>query len=180
MWAELGAETLDADRVAHEQMEPGHAVYDSLVERFGRGILDSEGRVDRARLGQVVFAGETARLSLNALAHPPVIAHVRAWLNEVAARDGVAVAQIPLLFEVGMERDVDTVVCVITDEARVMERLAARGLTPEESRRRIASQWPVREKAARSDFVIENNGTLEQLKERADKVYQAILKKERT
>ena len=88
---------------------------------------------------------------------------MREWAAEIRRSGRFGVAAIPLLFEAGMEKDWDAVVCVASDEQAMMERLAKRGLSPEEARARIASQWPVREKAARADRVIENNGSLADL-----------------
>ena len=83
-------------------------------------------------------------------------------------------AVIPLLFEAGMEKEWDAVVCVASDEKTMLERLALRGLSPEEAQARIASQWPVREKSARADRVIENNGTLAELETKCRTVWKDL------
>ena len=162
-WRNLGAETLDADDVVHGLLAPGGEAVEAVVRAFGPEVRAADGGIDRERLGRLVFGDAEARRRLEAMLHPAVIRRMREWAAEIRRSGRFGVAAIPLLFEAGMEKDWDAVVCVASDEQAMMERLAKRGLSPEEARARIASQWPVREKAARADRVIENNGSLADL-----------------
>ena len=177
--AGLGAEVLDADEVARRQLEPGQDVFNRVVARFGRGILDAQGRVDRAALARRVFADADEREALNSLTHPAVLEHIAEWAGLTQARGKVAVAEIPLLFEAGAEGLFDAVICVAADEATALARLRARGWSDEDSLRRMRAQWPLEEKKRRSDFVIENNGDLESLRRETMRTFNAILNKER-
>jgi len=162
-WRQWGAETLDADDVAHELLAPGGECVRAVAEAFGPEVLAPDGGVDRRRLGRIVFADPNARRRLEALVHPAVVRRMREWAADIRRGGRFGVAVIPLLFEAGLEREWDAVVCVASAEPAVMERLAKRGLSPDEAQARIASQWPVREKCARADRVIENNGSLAEL-----------------
>ena len=174
-WRQWGAEVLDADPVAHALIAPGGECVEAVAREFGAGVRAASGGIDRRALGALVFADADARERLNRLLHPAVIRRMRAWAADVrrAGRRGVAV--IPLLFEAGLEKDWDAVVCVASSEETMLKRLAARGLAPAAAQARIASQWPVREKAARADRVIENNGSLAELEEKCRAVWNDLV-----
>jgi dephospho-CoA kinase len=176
--AEAGAAVLDTDRVAHEVMAPGGPAYEAVIEAFGSEIVAADGTIDRAVLGEKVFGDAAVRLTLNGLVHPAVRDRRRAWVLERRAQEESTVVAIPLLFEVGDDQEWDAIVCVTADESTVMERLKHRGLSDAQARRRIAAQMPVEEKAARSDYVIENNGSLDKLKRLVLSAWNEIGKEE--
>ena len=173
-WRRWGAETLDADDVAHALIAPGGAAVAAVLDAFGPAVRAADGGIDRERLGRMAFADPAARRRLEALLHPAVIRRMRAWAEGVRREGRRGVAVVPLLFEAGMEKDWDAVVCVASDEQTMLERLAARGLSPAEAKARIASQWPVREKTARADRVIENNGSLAELEKTSRAVWNDL------
>ena len=173
-WRAWGAETLDADPVAHALIAPGGACVEAVVGAFGPAVRAADGGVDRERLGRIAFADEAARRRLEALLHPAVIRRMRAWADGIRRDGKLGVAVIPLLFEVGLDKDWDAVVCVVAREETTLARLAARGLAPAEARARIASQWPVREKAARADRTIENDGSLAELEEKCRAIWNDL------
>ena len=174
LWRRQGAETLDADDVAHALIAPGGECVAAVVDAFGPAVRAADGGVDRERLGRIAFADPAARRRLEALLHPAVIRRMRGWAAGVrrAGRRGVAV--VPLLFEAGREKEWDAVVCVASDEQTMLERLALRGLSPQAAKARIASQWPVREKTARADRVIENNGSLAELEKTSRAIWNDL------
>jgi len=158
-WQQWGADLCDADELAHGLISPGGECVETVVQTFGERVRSPEGGVDRNRLGALVFADETKRLRLNALLHPAVIRQIQDWAGRIRREGRLGVAVVPLLFEAGMEKDWDAVICVASDEETMLERLAARGLSPTEAQARIASQWPVSQKMKLADRVIENDGT---------------------
>ena len=174
-WRRWGAELLDADEVAHRLIAPGGVCVEAVQQAFGPRIWTPDGGIDRARLAAIVFADEAARQRLNALLHPPVIRRMRVWADGIRRAGQRGVAVVPLLFEAGMEKEWDAVVCVAADEKTMLERLAARGLSPAEAKARIASQWPVREKRTRADRVIENNGSLAELENACRAVWNDLV-----
>ncbi len=173
-WRQWGADVRDADEVAHELIAPGGECTEAVVREFGPRVRNADGGVDRSRLGKIVFADPDARERLNALVHPAVIRQMQAWAAEIRREGRLGVAVVPLLFEAGMEQKWDAVVCVASSETAMLERLAQRGLSPEEARARMASQWPVGDKMARADRVIENNGSRTELEAQCRAVWNDL------
>lgn len=173
-----GVQVLDTDHLAHEVLAPDGAAFDAVIARFGREMLAPDGTIDRRLLGAQVFAEPAARMELNALVHPHVRRLWHTWAQRLKADNRVGAVIIPLLFEVGADREVDRVWCVVATEERVLERLYARGLTEAQGRQRIASQWPLALKAERADDVLENNGTVEELTEKTRRLWRRIFEKE--
>lgn len=169
-----GFKVLDSDFLAHELMKPGRPVYGQVVDRFGTDILADGGEIDRIRLGAKVFADPAARQDLNRLVHPAVIREGNEWIAECREGGEDAAVLVPLLFEAGWADGWDAVVCVTAPEEQVFQRLEKRGLPQQEARRRIAAQLPQAEKAARADFIIENDGTLDALRLRITELIEKI------
>jgi dephospho-CoA kinase len=172
--AELGAVLIDADKLAREVVAPGTDGLRRVVEEFGPGVLTADGSLDRPALGAVVFGDEPARRRLEAIIHPLVRA--RAHELEAAAPDGaVVVHDIPLLVETGQADRFDAVlvvdVPVPTQIARMVEQ---RGMTPEEAAARVAAQATREQRVAAATYVIDNTGTLEDLRERVTEVFEKL------
>ena len=174
-WRRWGAEVLDADHVAHALIAREGACAEAVVQAFGARVRAAGGGVDRKVLGPIVFADAVAREKLNALLHPAVIRRMQAWAEEIRREGRIGVAVVPLLFEAGMEKGWDAVVCVASGEQTMLERLEQRGLSPQEAKARMASQWPVREKMARADHGIENNGSLAELEMQCRAVWNDLV-----
>ena len=171
-----GIPFLDTDQVAHEVMMPGTEVYDQIVQRFGTAILNDQKRIHRPALAQVVFSDPSALQDLNSLVHPEVGRRWRSWLAE---RTGpVAVVAIPLLIESGAQHDFDDILCISSTEAMMMERLAGRGLTPEQARSRIQSQLPLEKKETHATWILTNNGSLNDFHRQVDHWIESILSRE--
>lgn len=176
LFARRGAAVIDTDTLAHRAMEPGGPAYDAVVAAFGRGIVDAAGAINRARLGGIVFADDAQRQRLNAIVHPAVRA---AWSAEVEdlrqpGRGGVVIVVVPLLFEVGLEKQVDAVVAVACGEAAQWQRLRERGLADVQAGLRIRAQWPVAVKMERSDFVIWNESPVPVLEQQVGRVWDRL------
>ncbi|ADI25810.1 dephospho-CoA kinase [Geobacillus sp. C56-T3] len=164
MMRELGLPVIDADEAARAVVRPGEDAYRQIVAAFGPGILQTNGEIDRAKLGAIVFNNEEERKKLNAIVHPAVRQKMLAE-KEALVRSGAktVVLDIPLLFESGLTSWVDKVLVVYVDDDIQLRRLMERnGFTEEEARARIRAQWPLAEKMKRADAVINNNGTREE------------------
>jgi len=160
--ARLGAVVIDADVLAREVVEPGTPGLAAVVERFGPEVLDG-GRLDRARLGAIVFADPAARRDLERIIHPAVRARA-AQLERAAPRDAVVVHVIPLLVETGQQDDFDRVVVVDADPETQLARLRARdGLPEEAAQARLAAQAARENRRAAADVVLSNEGTISDL-----------------
>lgn len=155
---ERGAEYIDADRLAHALMEPGTAEHGRIVERFGAAILTADGRIDRPKLGAIVFADPAALRDLETILHPGVRAEIRRRLAASAAP--LVVVDAIKLIESGLARELDAVWVVTCPRAEQLRRLMAeRGLTAEQAALRIDAQAPQAEKVRQATVVIDNGGT---------------------
>lgn len=179
---ELGAYHVDADVIAHELLAPGGAAVDEVVACFGHGIVGTGEAIDRKALAAIVFADPKALADLNAIVHPKVRVEIARRVATRAASASppapVALIDAALLVETGMHRDVDTLVVVSCDEETQVARAVARGgLTEDEARSRIAAQAPLAAKRAAADFVIDNDGSLDETKRQVGAVWEALLKR---
>jgi dephospho-CoA kinase len=158
-FARLGASTLSSDAVVHELLD-SEPLRGRLIERWGPEIAP-DGEVDRNRIGEVVFADPEQLTWLEQQIHPLVGERIGGWLAALPADAGVAVIEVPLLFESGMEKAFDTTVAVVTADEVRRQRAAARGhaLVDEREARQLAQD----EKAARAEHRIENDGSVEDL-----------------
>ena len=156
-----GAALISADQLAREVVQPGSSTLARLVERFGPGILQVDGTLDRARLGELIFAEPAARHDLNDITHPAIASLAIERLQQLRqAGHALVVYEAPLLFEAGAEGRVDKVLVVKIDPGEQLRRLMLRdGIDEAAARRRIAAQMPQEEKLARADYVIDNSGT---------------------
>jgi dephospho-CoA kinase len=171
---DLGAYIIDADRVGHELIEPGHAAFQELIDRFGKDILDRDGRIDRKKLGGKVFSEPQNLQILNAILHPRIIACMREVAIEYRARNprSVVIIDAPLIFEAGMEHTLTKVMVAWCRPDQQLERLMARaGVSREEAEQRIKSQMPLEEKLRRADYAIDCTGSLEQSHVQAKALY---------
>ena len=177
MFVELGCHLIDSDRITHELFEPGEAVHESVVARFGAGIRDVDGRIDRLRLGEIVFNNPARRETLNGLVHPAVIERQKEFLASVESRDpdAIAIVDAALMIEVGTYKNYDKVVVVTCSPDQQRSRLIEReGLSAEEIEKRIQSQMPLEEKARYADFVIDNSGSLEETRRQVVSTYEKL------
>ena len=161
---ELGAATLSTDAVVHELLETDE-LRDALVARLGPEVAPN-GRVDRAKVAELAFADPEHRGWLEGLLWPKVGERVTAWRKQVDAADpppAAAVVEVPLLFEAGMDQAFDSTLVVIADEQVRRERAEARGHAALASR--TGRQLSQAEKSQRADFVVRNDGSLEELRE---------------
>jgi dephospho-CoA kinase len=159
MLANLGAEAIDADRVAHAVMRPGTPAHAAIVERFGSDVLRDDGAIDRARLGAQVFSDPQALQDLERIVHPAVIEEVERSIEESPAE--VVVVEAIKLLEAGMTGSCDAIwVTVCPAEERVRRLVEERGMASADARQRVAAQPPQSEKVARADVVIDTDVSL--------------------
>jgi len=178
MLRELGFTVLDADALAHQLMEPGQPAYQEILAGFGADLAPSGGRIDRRKLGSIVFADPAKLTRLNAILHPRVreamLRKFAEW-QRTADRDVVFV-EAALLVEAGFEQDLDGLVVTWSKPEQQVERLLARGLTQAQALSRIASQLAPTEKLRHAKYPIDCSGTLESTREQV----QALAKNLRT
>ena len=173
----LGVPTIDADVLARDAVTPGSAGLEAVKARFGPGVLDATGGLDRRKLGDVVFADAQARRDLEAIIHPSVIDAIDRWFASLdAASHRFAIADVPLIFEAGRERDYDLVIVTACALETQIRRLVARDrITEAEARQRIAAQMPLEEKVRRADHVIRTDGLVANTNAQVHEVYRRLI-----
>jgi dephospho-CoA kinase len=182
IFRELGCHVIEADKIAHRMIEPGGAAYEEVVREFGSGVLASDGRVDRPKLGSIVFADPVRLARLNAIVHPPVLAAQDKELAEIERADphAISVVVAALLVEGGYYKKLDFLVVTWCTPSQQLERLtqrdAVRGLTVEQARRRIESQISQEEKRRVADEEIDCSGTIERTREEVVALFARLKK----
>jgi dephospho-CoA kinase len=171
-----GLPVVNADELARAAVVPGSEGLTRIVDYFGPDVLTPSGGLDRPRLGSIVFSDAEARRTLDAIVHPAVRQLATEAFAQLAEHGApLAAYEVPLLYEVGLERTYLPVVVVNAPDALRRPRLALRdGLDERQLEARIAAQMPLADKARRADYVIENDGALELLTERSDAVFDAL------
>ena len=177
MFAEMGIPIIDADDLAREAVEPGTPGLQAIVEEFGEDVLDQEGRLDRKKVGELVFGDEEARETLNAILHPRIGAAGAKYIEEY--RDHPApyvIYEGALLVETGAYKAFSALVVVSADEPVQRLRLIARdGYTLSEANARIDSQLPLSRKVEVGDYVVTNNGNLESTRDQVARVHEQLV-----
>jgi dephospho-CoA kinase len=176
LFADWGATVIDADAIVRDLQQPRTPIVDRIVARFGPEIVAADGELDRARLRALVLADAGARRDLEAIVHPAVAAERERLIDEARRRgDAIIVSDIPLLFEVMDPEAFDAVVLVDAPEAIRRERLLRdRGISSEDADGLFRAQHPAADKRARSDFIIDNDSSRMELRDRAWRVWRQL------
>ena len=177
MFGDLGIPIIDADDLARQVVAPGTPGLERVVDEFGKGVLDREGRLDRKRVGDMVFNNKEAREKLNAILHP-LISAAGAERLQAHQTDPTpyVIYEAALLVETGSYKAFSALVVVSADEALQRLRLIARdGYTVAEANARIASQLPLASKIAVADYVVTNNGDLEATRDQVQNVHAKLV-----
>mgnify|MGYP001588475265 CR=1 FL=1 len=174
---EEGAYIIDADQIARELVEPHKPAWNELVKAFGKEILQEDEFVNRKKLAEKVFGDLKHRKHLNQILHPQIKEEMDRRTKEIGQKDPEAIVVIdaPLLVELGAHRKMDKLIVVTSTPMQQMERLKERdGRSPEEALGIFSAQMPIEEKVKLADFVIRNEGSLEETKKRAREVFQEL------
>jgi dephospho-CoA kinase len=176
--AARGAVVIDADAITRALQQPGTAVFDAMVERFGPGIVAADGTLDRGAVAAVVFTDEAARKDLEAIVHPAVGAEMIRRLQEHTGTDRIVIYDVPLLVESGKTGYGAVVVVDVDPEVAIRRLVQHRGFVEDDARNRVANQVPREERLAVADQVIDNRGTVEELRARVDEVWRWLVERE--
>ncbi|QAY66555.1 dephospho-CoA kinase [Paenibacillus protaetiae] len=164
MLVEQGAYLVDADQVAREVVLPGEPALEAIASLFGQAVLQEDGSLNRQALGSIVFQDRALLAKLESITHPAIRKRMQERIHSYLAQNpgGLAVADVPLLYETGQEALYDGIMVAYVPEQLQLERLMARNAMPkEEAQRRIRLQMDIEEKKRRADWVIDNSGSLE-------------------
>lgn len=182
MFGRLGAEVIDADKVAHAVMEPKKLAWRELVKAFGPEIVNEDDTINRRWLAQKVFRDPQARAELEAIVHPQVLRHIKQQLHGLSRlrrgrnRDRVkaVVLDVPLLLETGSEALADVVVVVTAPPEVQRERLLARGMSEADATARMSAQWDLKKKLAKAQYVVENGSGMEQTRRQVAQLWNQL------
>jgi len=174
-----GAKIIDADQISHKISQKGEKGWKRVVDEFGEDILKEDGEFDREKLGEIVFSDAAKRKKLESLLHPLIIYEMKEEAHEYLEKNQIVVFMAPLLYETGLNRFCDQVWVISASKKTQIKRLGKRNnLDRDAALKRINSQLSIEEKKKKADVVIENNSTIEELKEKLEIQWNKVLKGE--
>ncbi|KQC11456.1 MAG: hypothetical protein APR62_09910 [Smithella sp. SDB] len=182
MFAVLGAHLIDFDRLAHYVQEPGKPAYKEVVKHFGNTILQPDKKIDRIKLGNIVFSNKKKILELNNIVHPFVYQEWYHHMGKIKAKEehAIILSDVPLLFEGGMQHLFDLTVLVLIAPEEQLRRLRIRNeLSQKEAEKRLKSQMPIKEKIKLADVVIDNEGSIDETEKKVKQIWQELLHREK-
>lgn len=166
---------IDADVLAREVVVAGSPGLAAVVDRFGAGVLEPDGTLDRGALAAVVFSDPDARRDLERILHPAIYGAIHDWFGALPAHTRLAVADIPLLFETGHQRDFDRILVVACPPDEQVRRVMRRdGVSEAEAHARLAAQWSIADKVALADDVIWTTGSRDETKREVDELVSRL------
>jgi dephospho-CoA kinase len=172
---EHGAILIDLDGIAREVVEPGQPSLSAIAERFGPAILQDDGKLDRKKLGTIVFADPAERKALEAIIHPAIRAVMKERMAYYASDspDKLVVVDVPLLYESKLESYFEQIMVVYVPRETQLQRLITRDkLTVEEARKRLEAQMDIEDKKERADVLIDNSGSLSDTEEQIERFWR--------
>jgi len=174
IFKKLGAYTIDADKVVHSLLERPEII-EKIRQVFGDDVIKN-GKVDRKKLAGIVFLDYRKKKILEDILHPEVFKEIQNFFKEVEKKDpcAIAIADVPLMIETGSYKNYDVVIVVYAPKELQLKRLIQKGMTEEEALSRINAQMDIEEKKKYADIIIENTGTIEELKEKVKNVYKRL------
>jgi dephospho-CoA kinase len=176
MLRNLDCQVLVADTLGHELLEPGQSAYDEVIREFGNEILGPGDRVDRAKLGMIVFSDAAKRARLNQILHPRILQVVRQWFSSLDRAGGpdFAIVEAALIIEAGFHKELDKLIVCWCKPEQQLARLIERGMPKEQAALRIASQMPADQKRALADEVIDCSGSIEDTEKQVGSVFAKL------
>ena len=182
MFVKNGAHLIDFDELAHEVQEPEKPAWKKVVNHFGERILQPDKKIDRVKLGKIVFADKEKLSELNKIVHPLVYQEWHLRLEKICKKEKhtIVLSDIPLLFEGNMQNLFDlTMLVLIAPEEQIRRLMARNGVKKEEAEKRLKSQMPIGEKIASADIVIDNEGSIPETEKRVGQVWKELLRREK-
>lgn len=173
----LGAHIIDADIIAREIVVPGNPAYYEIISEFGQEVLREDGTLNRKMLGSVVFADDKRLKALNSITHPRILKRIEDDIEKInaACAHPLIVVDIALLIELGFHKKVEKVIVVFADDDKLVKRMMARdNLTEHEAKQRLSAQLPMKEKLRYADYVIDNNGSVEEAQAQVKKLHDEL------
>lgn len=171
---EQGAVIVDADRIARELQEPGQPVFEAMVEAFGAGIVAEDGTLNRQAVADIVFHDDEALKQLNGITHPAIGRRIVERIAELAETDEVVILDVPLLVGSDQYETAGTIVVDVDPELAIQRLVEHRGFSEADARARLAAQMTREERLELADVVLDNSGTVDDLRAQVDDLWTRI------
>jgi dephospho-CoA kinase len=173
---DLGVPVIDADEIVHKLLKE-ERIKKKLVEILG-DVLDENGEIDRKKVANIIFSNIEKKKQVENVIHPEVFKYIQNWIKEQEHKNpkGFVIISVPLMIETGSYKNYDKIIVVYAPKEVQLKRLLKKGMTKEEALKRINAQMDIEEKLKYADFVINNTGTLQDLKKEVEKVYKELEK----
>jgi dephospho-CoA kinase len=174
LFRECGAYTLDSDAIVSSLLQK-KAVIERIRILLGPEVLNADNRLNKSVVAAIIFQNKTARKKIEALLHPLVFLAMEAAIKKIKADSGVVIVEVPLLFEGGFQKRFDKTIVVCTNQKTALSRLKKAGVSRKYALARLHAQMDIREKKRLADYVIDNNGTRQQVMVQVRKVFKALI-----
>lgn len=174
LFKKRGARVFDADEAARKAIKKGSPLHGAVIKLFGPSFLAKNGEINRQKLAERVFSKPADLKKLNTLLHPGVIIQCLLLIEELKDKEGVLALDVPLLYEAKMEGLADKVVVVRSSEKDMLARAVKKGVPRELAKNILASQWPMKRKASKADFIVENRGSAADLDRQVAKIWERV------
>lgn len=168
---EFGAKIVDADKIGWSLLKISTKEYRKIIKTFGKSILDRNQNIDRKKLGEIAFANPKKLRTLNCIVHPALLTKVR---QEIKKNRGIIVLDAALLFNWGLEKEMDASILVSATKKLKIERTKKLGMTKKAAEERLGQQMPEKVMAKQADFIVKNNGSKQELKQTAQEMWQVL------
>jgi len=179
MFKDLGAKIVDADELGHKVILPHKPSWEKIVKLFGKDLLKEDLKIDRKKLGRIVFNNQKLLKKLNEITHPEIIKLIRKEISLVKnktlknRKEKILIINAALIYEAKIDNLMDKIIVVYINEEKQIERLMERNnLSAQESLKRIKSQTPLKEKVKMADYVIDNSNSLDKTREQVEKIWE--------
>jgi len=173
LFKKLGAEVIDADRLAHQTLKKGSATYKKIVAVFGKAVLDTGGSINRDKLGRIVFDNKKKLARLNRIIHPVVIKQIKKRIRE--SKNDILALDAPLICETNLPDLMDVLVVVRSSRQKQIERCVKKfNMEKKDVCKRMACQMPLKAKISKADYVVDNDGTRKETKKKVNRIWQEL------
>ncbi len=173
MFEKLGSTILDTDKIV-ESLLTEKDVLEKIRGLLGDKVFDKNGSLNKRKVADLIFKNNKLRYLLENILHPLVFERIEFFLVKINKKDEIILIAVPLLYEIGYEERFDRTITVYTQEETALNRLEKEGITREEALLRLKAQLPIEDKTRRSDFAIDNNGTIEETMSQVNKIYKKL------
>ncbi len=173
IFKELGVPVIDADEVVHKLLKE-EKIKNKFVEILGN-VLDEKGEIDRKKVAKIIFSNQEKRKEIEKIIHPEVFKYIQNWIKEKEKENhDFVIVSVPLMIETGSYKNYDKIIVVYAPKEIQLKRLKKKGMSEEEALKRINAQMDIEEKMKYADFVINNTGSIEDLRKEVEKIYKKL------